>query len=80
MFSQGPISAPDVARREGHEPGAVGDGSGSSRRHIDLYVALRFKPVAILRGPAGTGKLAATLALGARLASPGASKWRAEFR
>ena len=70
MSRQGPVRASPEAPREAMRPGARGGGTAvSSRRLMELYVALKSKPVAILVGPAGSGKLAAARALGARLAA-----------
>ena len=49
-------------------PGMRGEGTTVSFRLMELYIALKSKPVAILVGPAGSGKLAAGRALGSRLA------------
>jgi len=63
-----PACASGVAFPEEYEPGMRGKGMTVSRRLMELYVALKSKPVAILVGPAGSGKLAAARALGSRLA------------
>src|SRR3990172_10483323 len=70
MPRQGLVRASPEAPRETIRPGARGGGTAvSSRRLMELYVALKSKTVALLVGPAGSGKLAAARALGARLAA-----------
>src|SRR3990172_8020789 len=64
----GPACAAGVALPEENEPGMRGERTTVSFRLMELYIALKSKPVAILVGPAGCGKLAAARALGSRLA------------